>query len=269
MANPAAVPSSLYFLGKRNAEAAAVIGDYASNHAMMDIIIGAVTGFVPAGGLIGMATSIAVQAPLVYQPMVRRLALIYSRGPDKYTTSAVAMATGIGAIGEIGSEAMSEYLSQYLSTEFGQQFMVEILTDLIPELGAGAAASLIPVVSIFASAAVDAILAATLTWQVGTMVTVYFMNGDQWLGSKENTHAKIKGIVGISPKQKDRVDLDTLASKIPELRNAAVPGICQQISAMRAVKPDITKEEIRQIFKTNYGFPDVYIDEALKRSGFK
>src|SRR5258708_7686336 len=159
----------------------------------MDIAIGLIGTFVPFGGTGAMIVSLAAQAPVIYQPMVKDLAKIYSASADDYTQKVVDKATILGALGDSGIE---------LASEFGQEFLIEILSELLPELGIGAVLGAIPIIGGFVAAGLDATLAATLTWRVGITTALYFFNGQEWPGgSKKSAYDIAKEKTGApSPK---------------------------------------------------------------------
>ena len=72
-----------------------------------------------------------------------------------------------------------------LAAEFGMEFLKEIATDLLVEGGFGFLLSALPVVGIAASAALDMSIAATMTWRVGTMTSIYFQNGHRWVENRD------------------------------------------------------------------------------------
>jgi uncharacterized protein (DUF697 family) len=163
-----AIPNSAFKLQTRNELASKIIARYAERHRFMDVFIGAAGLLIPGGGIIAMIATMAAQAPAVYQPMVKELAQVYGTSPDSVTRGMVTDATLTGAFADMGNE---------LASEFGQEFLLELIQELWPELGFGAAIGFIPVVGAIAAATLDATFAATLTWEVGVMVAMYFIIG--------------------------------------------------------------------------------------------
>ena len=153
----------------RNRLAEQVIAGYAAGHAIADVAVGLIGTFVPFGGTGAMIVSLAAQAPLVYQPMVKDLAKIYSASADNFTQKVVNKAIILEATGDIGIELVRESLV----SQFGQEFLLEILHELLPELGIGAALGAIPIIGGIVAAGLDATLAATLTWRVGITTALY------------------------------------------------------------------------------------------------
>ena len=280
MASIQAVPNAVYNMDERADQATTVISSYVAKHTAMDVAIGILGTFIPFGGLASMGVSIAAQAPVIYQPMVKDLAKIYSKSPDKTTTGIVAGAIVVGGIGD----AVSEAISEYLSSEFGQEFLLEILGEIAPELTVGLAAGALPLVGGVVGAALDAILAATLTWQVGTMTSMYFFNGEVWIGgSKLETRKLVKNIVGFAlppvlPKSIEyvvnniilknkkvttKVDIAHVSKQNPEIRDKTVEALRQQIEIARELDPSTSKDKLRALWRTKK-IPDYFIEEALK-----
>lgn len=261
MQNATAIPTAFFHSDARNRLANQVINNYATGHATMDVIIGAAGLLVPGGGVAAMLVSLAAQAPVIYNPMVKSLARIYSATPDQFTTGLVTSTTIAGSAFDVGDEILAEALS----TEFGQEFLLSILHEIWPELGVGTLLSFIPFAGGFIAAGLDATLAATLTWRVGITTILYFMNGEEWVGgSKANTLQKAKQVIGVmSPKTNNRVNLNDLANSVPETKKKALAGIKQQINVLKRANNTISKSEIRHIL-TSEGVNASLVDEALQ-----
>src|SRR6185437_11300937 len=111
-----------------------VIKNYARWHAWTDVIMGLIGGIVPGGGIVATIVGVVIQPKAFYQPMVRKLAEIYSASPDEVTHGIVGAATGVGAASEL------------LVNEFGSEFIQEILMEIAQELGISTGVGLIPVI---------------------------------------------------------------------------------------------------------------------------
>ena len=118
MQNATAIPTAFFHSNARNRLAYRVINNYAAGHAVMDVVIGAAGFLVPGGGVAAMLASLAAQAPVIYSPMVKSLARIYSATPDQFTRGLVTSATIVGAAFDIGDELLAEALSTELDKSF-------------------------------------------------------------------------------------------------------------------------------------------------------
>ena len=152
---------TVFNLSARNREAEKIIKDYATGHVKLDVAIG-LAGLipVPGAGTASLVAAIAAQSPLVYQPMSRKLAAVFCATPNDVTNGMIKDTAVLGGKADI-------------AIAFATDFMAEIAKELLPELGAGLALSAIPFFGGIAAAALDATVAATLTWRVGTMVAIY------------------------------------------------------------------------------------------------
>lgn len=239
---------SIFNLSERNRQAEQVIRDYARGHATADIGIGILGTIIPGATIPALVASIAAQAPLVYQPMTKQLSTIYSAAPDKVTTRIVVEAAAVGGVGD-------------LAAEFGREFMGEIALELLGEAGMGAAASAIPFIGGIIAAGLDATIAATLTWRVGTMVAMYHQNGG-WIESRHTTYERAKKMVGgLSPATDGRVNLDDISSKNQEVLDKQMAVIKELISMMLSVSAG--KEQIREALIARK-LPQQLIDLAIK-----
>ncbi|HWS84602.1 MAG TPA: hypothetical protein VN207_10125, partial [Ktedonobacteraceae bacterium] len=258
-ANITDIPNGLFHATTRNQLAEQIISNYAADHTIMDVVIGAVGLLFPGGGIAAMVASIAAQAPVIYLPMVKELAKVYSASPDRFTSGVVTKATIIGGLADVGSEVVQEYLA----TEFGQEFLLELLHEMLPELGIGALLALLPVAGGIISAGLDATIAATLTWRVGVTTVLYFLYGEEWLGSKKQTYDQAKALVGpLSPKMENRVRLDSILQQVPQIKEKAIRGLSQKIYFMKKANPSISKDAMLSTFQEE-GIPNDLIEEAL------
>jgi uncharacterized protein (DUF697 family) len=248
------VNTTLAGLKERNAEAAKIIAQYARQHRNFDIVVGIVGTFIPFGGLAALVSSVLAQYPLIYEPMSRDLARIYTAQPDQITGFVTSSAALIGGVGDI-------------TVEIGREFLQEITWDLLSEMGFAAAASAIPIVGGIAGAAADAIIASTLTWRVGTLISIYYQNGGAWCGDRKASFAKAKDIVGEYSAQTDRrVDLSVIPTKIPSIHEKHIKAMLAFIDTMRMVVTD--DAQIIAALKAK-GFPEDLISEAIRRSKSK
>jgi uncharacterized protein (DUF697 family) len=203
--DPSMNDGTIFGLQIRNREAEKVIGSYAKNHRWLDVGVGLAGFLVPGGSIAAMIACMAAQGPVFYKPMAIKLAKIYLSPVDHHTKRIV-------------SEAMLEGAMWDINNELTAGLFTEIATELVTELGWGAAASFIPVFGGFVGAALDAVVAATMTWRVGTMISVYYQNGGDWLGSRRDTFEVAKDFVGgPSPKADNRVNLDDVVRKNNEV----------------------------------------------------
>ncbi len=146
---------SLFWLTRRNALATGVIARYAGTHAAASVGIGVAGLVVPGGGLVSMIAALAMQAPVIYQPLAHDLATVYGAPP-------AALAAWCGgarlALPTLRTEA-SARAGDALASAFGQEFLRSLLKGMLPDLGIGAAVSLIPTVGGLIEAALCAPLA--------------------------------------------------------------------------------------------------------------
>jgi hypothetical protein len=227
-----------------------VIGDYARGHAIADVGIGILGSIIPGAGLAALIASIAAQAPLVYQPMARKLAEVYSAAPDAVTNRLVTETAIVGGLADLGAE---------LATEF----MAEIAAELLQEAGLGALASGIPLIGGLVAAGLDATIAATLTWRVGTMVSIYHQNGDSWVKDRHTTYERAKRMVGgLSPGTDDRVKLDEIPFKNKEVLDKQLLVVKSIIDMMLTVNAN--RDQIKTALRQKQ-IPEALIELALKQ----
>lgn len=239
----------LYQLPERNLKAQQTIENYALAHAAGDVAAGLLMGLVPGGGLIATIGCIAAQGPLVYQPMARELARIYQARPDEVTNAIIVDAWQTGAIGDIAAEFVGE-------------FFMEIAPDLAREIGLGGVLGAIPLLGSVVSATLDAIIAATLTWRVGTMISMYYQNGERWVESRHHTYKLTKPMTGWSPNPTGRVKLDDIPQQCPSVKEGQIEAARLVVEMLVSVCSD--KQQIRQVLLKK-GLPEFLVSEAIRR----
>lgn len=242
------MPNCVFGLEQRNRAAHEVITSYAVKHAAMDVGIG-LAGMIPIPGAATAALigAILAQAPMIYGPMTRELAIIYNSAPDSQTSKMMAETVEIGALADVGVE-----------------FLKEIATDLISEAAAGLALTAIPFVGGLLAAGLDATIAATLTWRVGTMVAAYYQNGGVWIRDRKNTYAIAAETVGtFSPKTNDRADLNDFSRRNKTISEKHLNFALSLVEMMKNAA--LSKNQIRNALQSKQ-IPPWLIDHALNRA---
>jgi uncharacterized protein (DUF697 family) len=242
-------PTCVFGLEDRNRRAKEIITKYAKMHAAMDVGIG-LTALIPIPGAATAAVIAAIlaQAPLVYKPMTAELATVYSATVTAEATRLSHNAIAIGTATDIAAE-------------IGSEFLREIAGELIGEAAVGLGASALPFIGALFAAGVDAAVSATLTWRVGTMVSLYFQNGEEWLRTRKDTYHVAKEFVGgYSPRVENRSNLDGLG-RIPVIQRKQLDFVLNLIDMLRATTA--TREQIRTALK-NKSVPEHLVQEALR-----
>jgi hypothetical protein len=237
-------------LAERNRMAHKVITDYAQGHAAGDIAVGLIGTFIPGMALPAMIGAIVAQAPLVYTPMAKKLSAIYTAQPDEITAGYVNEAAMIGAGADV-------------AVELGTDFFVHLAPELLSEVGLGGLVTLIPFIGGMLGAGIDAMVASTLTWRVGTMVSMYHQHGDKWLDDSQNaTYHRAKDHVGeYLAKTENRVDLNDLPHRNKEILDKHLGVINHFIDVMLPMGGG--KDKIREILINSKKMPAYLVDIAL------
>lgn len=241
LGNPAAmVPLRLE---DRNKIAQQLIDEYKVKHGAMDVGVGLV-GLIPGAAIPALVAAIAMQSPVIYQPLARKLAQVYLASPgdlEKATANIVYPGAEWDIILSIGAD-------------FGGEFIQQIALDMLADVGVGAAATLIPVIGAFVAAGLDYVIATKMTKRVGQMVSIYFQNGARWHGTQRDTYDVAKKLAG---------GLSEIRREIPEVRASLRRTIGPMIEMMRS--GGMTNEQIRQAL-LGQGVPADLIEEALHLS---
>lgn len=261
------IATTLMRLGDRNERARGIIQDYARLHVGMDIAVG-IAGLLPGAAIPAIIAAITAQSPLIYQPMARDLGAIYTIDEGSVGDS-IEQVRGIVKRGAFETGILD------IASEFGQEFMMQIGHELLTEVGLGVLGSLcIPVLGGAVGAALDYLIANMMTWRVGTMVSIYYQNGGEWLASRHATYEQAKNLTGglatsvgeiLDAKRRSRnirVDLDSLRSQIPQVGEAQVRAVKGIIDMMRDA---MSNDQIREALSRK-GIPVDIIQKALSMS---
>jgi hypothetical protein len=251
---------TLRSLASRNQNAQDVIDAYAGRHAGMDVAVGLV-GLLPGMAIPALVGAIVAQGPIVYRPMARDLAQVYLSESDRNTDR---IATG----GMVGT-AMLDIVS-----EFGTEFLMEVGHEIVMEAGLGVLGSLcVPVIGGVVGAALDYLIANTMTWRVGTMVSMYFQNGSAWLESRKTTYGRAKSLTGgmtqgvrellkaNEERKSARVDLSRIPLLVPEIGEKQIRVLKPLIEMMQ---PAMSRQQIKSAL-VGQRFPLDIIEIALNR----
>ncbi len=206
----------IFGLEKRHLLAQEVLESYASHHRVVDGFVGGVSNLVPIP-FFSNATSAALitaQAPLVYKPLSRKIASIYLCKNSRENVSFHEEADIDEGQTAAQFEAFQNKLYNLQNTLFGVDFLLEISKDIMAEALVGNAIAAIPWIGMAASVAMDAMIAATMTWRVGLMTALYCCNFEEWIGTRRDTYDIAKRYVGpLSIKSDKRVDINAMFEK--------------------------------------------------------
>lgn len=257
--------NTLARLDERNRIARDFISGYANKHAAMDVVVGLV-GLIPGLSIPALAGAIAAQSPVIYQPMARDLAKIYVAEPGEL----------VGAKEDVVHRVAIQTGVLDVAADFGTEFMMQIATELLMEAGWGVlGAMFIPVVGGAVGAALDYLIATQMTWRVGTMVSMYFQNGGNWIENQRHTFELAKEMTGsinvgvsdlLNGKFKNhtpRADLNEIRQAVPAVRQNLLTNVRRLVSMLRAATGD---DKIREILRAQ-GIPIDLIDMALAHAG--
>jgi hypothetical protein len=228
-------------LDERNQIAQRTIERYKLKHGMMDVGVG-VVGLLPGAGLPALVAAIAMQSPVIYQPLAKELAQIYLASPrdlDSARSNIVYPGAEWDIILSIGAD-------------FGGEFIAQIATEMLADVSIGAAATFIPFVGAFVAAGLDYMIATKMTNRVGQMVAIYFQNGVEWASTQHQTYEAAKNLRG---------GLNDIRREMPQVRASLRKNIRPMIEMMRS--GGMTEQQIRKAL-LEQGVPPDLVDEALR-----
>lgn len=205
---------------------------------------------IPGATSAALRGAILAQAPLIYKPMTQELAAVYSCSPDQVTSQIQTQAVLIGAGADLAIEMATEFLKE-IASELG-------------EAAVGLGISAIPFLGALLAAGLDATVAATLTWRVGTMVSAYFQNGESWIGSRKHTYHIAKDMVGgLSPQTENRANLNNIGNVEPGVGEKQLSFVLNLIEMLRTITNN--RDQIRSAL-IERKVPSWLIERALQRA---
>jgi hypothetical protein len=231
---------TLFRLEDRNRAASAIIDRYVNAHGVMDVGVGLI-GLLPGAAIPALVTAIGLQAPVIYQPLARKLARIYLAPPEDLEDVQSDIVLPSALVYTAGLD---------IAADFGVEFIANIAGELVIELGFGSLATFIPVVGAFVGATLDYVIATKMTRRVGKMVSIYFQNGAHWVCDKRKTYE-------VSKTAPD--DLNAIRTDIRTVRESQLRNVKSYVDVM---KPAVTNDQIRQALRAK-GIPDDLISDAL------
>lgn len=196
----------IFNLEKKHLDVENLVHSYASRHRIVDMVIGGASNFIPVPGAAFLATAalVSAQTPLVYQPLSKGVASIYSKSITSTETS-------------FSDESNVDENQEY-NQIYNIQFLLEIAQELVSEVTTGSIVAAIPFIGFAAAAAMDAMIAATMTWRVGLMTSIYYCNFGEWIGSRRETFEIAKKHIGpLSARSKNRIGIQEIISKNDEI----------------------------------------------------
>ena len=249
--------SLLYNVSDKNARAQQIIKDYAARHALMDIGVGAIS-LLPGAGVPAIIGSIALQNQVIYKPMARDLAAVYLRETDSCTD-------------RLGDIASVTTVGLEFAQEFALEFLAEQAQELILDAGLGALATFIPYAGAIIGASLDYLIAQMLTWSVGTMTSIYFQNGAEWIGSRKETleiakqltgglHVSARELMSKRARAKDfRVDFDEIPKRVPQVMDSSIRTVLPLLKGFADKLPrPVVRESLIAM-----GLSAIIVDAAL------
>jgi hypothetical protein len=203
----------------------------------MGIGVGLVS-WIPGAAIPAILASIAIQRTQVYQPMAAQLATLYSTCADSYTNQLV----NVASVSTTGIE---------FASEFALEFLADQAQELIWDAGLGFASTLIPFAGVAIGVGLDYAISQMMTWRVGTMTSIYFQNGGEWVGDRKQTlkiakdlTGSITSIKGKSNSARDvRVDLNEIPLKVSKVRDSGVQSI---LPLLKGLADKLPRQVVRE-----------------------
>jgi len=207
--------SALCGIEDRHRNVQTLVHKKASNHRFVDGAIGLGSGFVTSWlGPLGTAASTAVtasmilaQTRLVYRPMANEIMDMYS-GNTALETEAHDEANKYE-----GEERDRMLRHRAFTALYDTQFLLGMMQDHIHEAVVGSALTAIPIFGAFASATIDVMIAATMTWRVGLMTALYYANLGEWIRTRKETFEFTKKLLPLSAKSHERVNIGEIVAQ--------------------------------------------------------
>ena len=209
-------------LDARNRQSEACLAWHARKHAIQDGASGGASGLIPFAAPFVAAGQLAMQAKTLYPALARDLTAIYAcpeadfREAFRDAKTAEKRIRAIKRLIDTHGDDLAQ-LTATLVVALGGDFLVEIARDLLKEAAPATLAAMVPFFGAAAAAALDATLAATMTWRVGSMISLHLQHGS-FVGNRKNTWVLVKTrIVNMEPDWERPQTLTRLRHDIPSV----------------------------------------------------
>ncbi len=245
-------------MDERNRSAETVIARYAKNHAIADGASGTAGGLIPIPGA-GVAVAmgqLAHQAKVMYPALGSDLAAIYASPPDAFEQLLKnthqdekrfrqAASTVIQSFDEVAQVAFA------LHGEFNSQFLQDVALDLAGENAPGLLGAAIPFVGAFIGGGLDALIAVTMTWRVGAMISIHVQNGG-FVGSRKDTWNLVRrGLVRRNMETNRPGLLTRLRDEVPQVKQTLVRTTREAVAELQAA--GLTKQDAIRMLSQGHG----------------
>lgn len=243
----------LALLEARNRQAEACLAWHAKKHAIQDGASGGASGLIPFAAPFVAAGQLAVQARTLYPALARDLTAIYGCSEADFRATFRDAKTdekrmrAIKKLIDMHGDDLAQ-LAATLVVALGGEFVLEIAGDLMKEAAPATLASMVPFFGAAAAAALDATLAATMTWRVGSMISLHLQHGS-FVGNRKNTWTLIKNrVVKLEPEWARPRTLTRLRTDVPTVGKKLAADARQHAVVMMAagLSPHETLERLER-----------------------
>lgn len=241
----------LLWTSSKRSTVESTIESWATGHATMDVLIGA-AGFlpIPGAGPASMIAAIALQGPVIYQPLAKEIAAIYGRDEDATTKREVVQTAIAGGVLDVAAD-------------LGAEFFKEIAGEILRETGLGFFLSFVPVAGGLVSTYLDVKIAWTLTWRVGFMVALYHENGGKWVKSRRHSYDLAKNYMKLRGKNDGpQPQIADFIKSAPEVRTNQEATIAMM--AKMLLESGISKDDVARKLRER-GVDEEIVTRVLSR----
>jgi hypothetical protein len=150
---------------------------------------------------------------------------------------------------------------------FETKFLAEVGLDLLQEMGRWDVPAFPSRLAAAISITLLASVAATATWRLGVMISIYHQNGGRWIVSRTETYQRAKAMVagGLSPGVASRANLDDIRLNISEIRDYQTDIAADLVASVLRYAPATHHKMLRRELREQ-GFPAPIIEAALGKA---
>lgn len=241
------IPNSLFGQDARNNEVEDIIRSYAQDHGIKDAIAGVLgtvgSWVIPGAGFAALGASLYHQLKHIYPSLIHDIASVYQKSFDNSGKLITNYTIAEGAL---------QGIVTLLADELTEDLLLDLVMDHLPAV----VLSWIPFAGGMVAAGLDYYIAHKLTWQLGTAVSIYFLNGEEWIRSAKETRDIAKKFVN----NDTDVDLGQVARQVPEVLNKQLAAVRHFVRMLR--KKTSNLNEIRNDLLEE-GLPPYLIEAVL------
>ena len=199
---------------------------------------------------------LAHQAKVLYPALATDLAAIYASPPDAFEKLLTETHQDEKRFRQAASTVLQSFdeaaqVAVALHGEFNSQFLQDVALDLAGENAPGLLGAAIPFVGALLGGGLDALIAVTMTWRVGAMMSIHVQNGG-FVGSRKETWNIVRrGLVRRNMEISRPGLLTRLREEVPQVKQTLIRTTQEAVAELQSL--GLTKQDAIKMLTQSHG----------------